>query len=254
MAAIYTPHFVKALLHSIKNALGIKAAKPENPQLHQAFFYGKSSGIQAQIFAVDCQEIAMDFTMAHPQNMDFTADGLQQVVGLGLKPPDQPNANASGLSSSNGLSRMSWPARADDSDLPDASMPEASMPDASVEDEVLEETRRQLCNVGDQPGVVQALAEVEAFKKTDDGELALAPNLRREVHCVHRNIGHPGLDIFVRALQNAGVQDHIVQWTKRYFRCPTCDALPRPNPARPGHLMRALEFNTVVGIDLCFWS
>ncbi|CAL1127455.1 unnamed protein product, partial [Cladocopium goreaui] len=211
MAAIYTPHFVKALLHGIKNALGIKAAKPQNPQLHQAFLYGKS-----------------------------------QVVGFGLEPPARPNAEASGLHPSNGLSRMVWPAAADDEDLPEAVVPEA------VDDEVLEETRRQLRNVGEQPGVSKALAKMEDFKKVDEGEFSLPPNLRREVHRVHRNLGHPGLDIFVRALQNAGVQEHIIQWTKRHFRCPTCDALPRPKPARPGHLMRALEFNTVVGIDLCF--
>ncbi|CAL1150714.1 unnamed protein product, partial [Cladocopium goreaui] len=249
MAAIYTPHFVKALLHGIKNALGIKAAKPQNPQLHQAFLYGKSIGIQAQIFAVDCQEANMDFAMAsnsHPQSLDFQADGLRQVVGFGLEPPARPNAEASGLHPSNGLSRMVWPAAADDEDLPEAVVPEA------VDDEVLEETRRQLRNVGEQPGVSKALAKMEDFKKVDEGEFSLPPNLRREVHRVHRNLGHPGLDIFVRALQNAGVQEHIIQWTKRHFRCPTCNALPRPKPARPGHLMRALEFNTVVGIDLCF--
>eukprot|EP00435_Cladocopium_sp_Y103_P070714 s172_g35.t2 len=178
--------------------------------------------------------------------MDFPADGLRQVVGLGLEPPARPTAEASGLDPSIGLSRMVWPAAADDEDMPEAVVPE------HVDDEVLEETRRQLRNVGDQPGVSKALAKVEDFKKVDEGEFSLAPNLRREVHRVHRNLGHPGLDIFVRALQNAGVQEHIIQWTKRHFRCPTCDAVPRPKPARPGHLMRALEFNTVVGIDLCF--
>ena len=146
MAAIYTPHFVKALLHGIKNALGIKAAKPQNPQLHQAFLYGKSIGIQAQIFAVDCQEVNVDFAMAsnsHPRSLDFQAVGLRQVVGFGLAPPARPNAEASGFQPSNGLSRMVWPAAADDEDLPEAVVPEV------VDDEVLEETRRQLRNVGE---------------------------------------------------------------------------------------------------------
>ena len=115
-----------------------------------------------------------------------------------------------------------------------------------------QEVRRRLRNIGDQPRVSSALEKVEDFQRTDEGEFSLAPALRREVHRVHRNLGHPALEIFVRALKNAGVRDDVISWAKNHFRCPTCEARPRPTPARPGHLMRALEFNTVVGIDLCF--
>eukprot|EP00435_Cladocopium_sp_Y103_P022132 s1863_g5.t1 len=243
MAAIYTPDFVKALVNGIKNALGIKAAKPNNQLLNQTYFFGKALGFEASIFANDCHEVDADCLEAygsHPHTLDFQAGGLLQEVGLGLDPPAQPSDEANGLSSSVGLSRMSWPVAADESAIDE------------VDDDLEEATRRQLRNVGDQPGVASALSKVEDFNKSDAGEFSLAPNLRREVHRVHRNLGHPGLDIFVRALKNAGVQDHIIQWTRRHFRCPTCDSLPRPKPARPGHLMRALEFNTVVGIDLCF--
>ena len=60
-------------------------------------------------------------------------------------------------------------------------------------------------------GVASALNRLEESRKINDGEFSLAPNLRREVHRVHRNLGHPGNEIFVRALQNAGVRDHIVE-------------------------------------------
>ena len=133
----------------------------------------------------------------------------------------------------------------------DAEAPEEG---EEVEDMVAE-ARRQMRHVGGQTGVARAMSRLEDFQRSDGGEFSLAPNLRRrEVHLVHRNLGHPGNAIFARAcaLQNAGVRDHIIEWTKKHFRCPTCDARPRPKPTRPGHLLRALEFNTVVGIDLCF--
>ena len=107
-------------------------------------------------------------------------------------------------------------------------------PEGGEEDEdIVAEARRQMRSVGEQPGIARALDRVEDFRKSDEGEFSLAPNLRREVHRVHRNLGHPGNEIFVRALQNAGVRDQIVEWTKKHFRCPTCDARPRPKPSRP---------------------
>ena len=118
--------------------------------------------------------------------------------------------------------------------------------------DVVEETRRQMRDIGDQPGVLRAMDNVEDFAKMGAGAFSLAPNLRREVHRVHRQLGHPGQEVFLRALWHAGVREDILNWARQHFQCPTCAARPRPTPSRPGHLMRALEFNMVVGIDLCF--
>ena len=243
-AAVYTPAFVKAVVNGIKEALGVKMPK-QPPELQQAFLFGKTLGAQAQIFAVDCLEVDAEVDLAYGLNGLYPElqEGQASTPAHGLLQPD-------GLRTAAGLER---------SDLPGSSTAnfpismDVDAPEEEADEDMVVEARRQMRLVGEQPGVANALEKMEDFQKTaDEGEFSLAPNLRREVHRVHRNLGHPGLEIFVRALQNAGVQDHIVAWTKRHFRCPTCDARPRPKPSRPGHLMRALEFNTVVGVDLCF--
>lgn len=264
-AAVYTPAFVKAVINGIKEALGFKMQKPQDQQLKQVFMCGRAIGLQAHLYAKDLQEVEAECIMAY---------GLSTTHGLGLDGSERPASSSSavGLSqlSSLGLSsaaRPSNPACKTKVTPPmqsfglqtawplsmDVEAPEApDEPNDPMDEDMVAEARRQMRDIGDQPGVSSALSKVEDFAKTDDGEFSLAPNLRREVHKVHRNLGHPGLEIFVRALQNAGVRDHIVAWTKRHFRCPTCEARPKPKPSRPGHLMRALEFNTVVGIDLVF--
>ena len=81
---------------------------------------------------------------------------------------------------------------------------------------------------------------------------ALPAPLRREVHRLHRNLGHPAKDVFVRALRRSGVRADILDWVKVHFRCPTRDARSNPSLGRPGHLTKALESNVVIGIDLIF--
>ena len=81
---------------------------------------------------------------------------------------------------------------------------------------------------------------------------ALPAPLRREVHRLHRNLGHPAKDVFVRALRHSGVRADILDLVKVHFRCPTRDARSNPSLGRPGHLTKALEFNVVIGIDLIF--
>eukprot|EP00435_Cladocopium_sp_Y103_P020466 s1075_g5.t1 len=243
-AAVYTPAFVKAVVNGVKEALGVKSPK-QPPELQQAFLFGKTLGAQAQIFAVDCLEVDAEVNMAYGLFGLYPdlQEGQASTPAHGLLQPD-------GLRTAAGLERSNQPGSST-AILP-LSM-DVDAPEEEADEDMVVEARRQMRLVGEQPGVANALEKMEDFQKTaNEGEFSLAPNLRREVHRVHRNLGHPGLEIFVRALQNAGVQDHIVAWTKRHFRCPICDARPRPKPSRPGHLMRALEFNTVVGVDLCF--
>ena len=137
---------------------------------------------------------------------------------------------------------MSWPTAVGE----ERDEEEEDMPDA------VSDLRRQLRTFEDNPRLQEAMEKVETFENVGVGAFALDPKLRKEVHRVHRNFGHPSREIFLRALRNLGVRDDILSWTKEHFRCSTCEARPRPSPARPGHLMRALEFNQVVGIDLCF--
>ena len=269
-AAIYTPSFVKALVNGIKEALGFKGDDRQPEALKQVFLFGKTLGVQARIYGQDCLEVDADVEMAY----GFSPAGLMQegqastaTGGLvqhdGFR--DAAQLPTDGLSQHDGFRNAarwssmepgnSWTSAPDNLDFSKAVLPlsmDVDAPEEDADEDMVAEARRQMRLVGEQQGVANALSKVEDFQKSNEGEFSLAPNLRREVHRVHRNLGHPSLEIFLRSLQNAGVQDHIVSWTKKHFKCPTCEARPRPKPARPGHLMRALDFNTVVGIDLCF--
>ena len=96
--------------------------------------------------------------------------------------------------------------------------------------------------------VQQALRELHLPQPPTDN--ILHPELRRELFRVHRNLGHPSLQVFVRALRHAGVKKEAVEWVKHHFRCDLCERKQQPSAHRPGKLQKAMEFNEVVGVDL----
>ena len=117
-------------------------------------------------------------------------------------------------------------------------------------DEVQRRARQELSGSQQplRPELAKAVEQVEDFSKHEaSGPFALPPNLRREVFRIHRQLGHPDNQVFARALKNAGASDAVVQWVRKFFRCPTCDSRQKPNSARPGHLTRGLDFNKVIG-------
>ena len=71
---------------------------------------------------------------------------------------------------------------------------------------------------------------------------------------LHRNLGHPDLQTFLRALRHAQAKPEVVEWTKKEFRCPICEASRKPSIPRPGHLVRSLEFNQTVGTDVVYFE
>ena len=221
-AAIYTPAFVKAILRGIKAALGIKADTNGLPP--EAVQKGKAMGQAAYLYAKDQVELEEEFQRSYATSSYPTEFGPLEE--------DQMNEYE--------------PTEVDPSDEPRAQMLEPPEHDA------VEDVRRELRRLEEQPRIAKALEKVDDFSKTDDGQFALAPALRREVHRLHRNLGHPAPELFLRALKNSGVRSEILRWTKDHFRCATCASRAKPSPARPGHLMRSLEFNQVVGVDLCF--
>ncbi|CAE7779821.1 unnamed protein product, partial [Symbiodinium necroappetens] len=81
----------------------------------------------------------------------------------------------------------------------------------------------------------------------------MAPDTRREVYRLHRNLGHPDKRTFLRAMRHAGVKVEVLQYIKDEFSCPICSRRQRPSSHRPGHLSREMSFNEVVGIDLIFF-
>ena len=81
----------------------------------------------------------------------------------------------------------------------------------------------------------------------------LAPDLKREVYRIHRNLGHPERASFARALKHAGAREDVLKYVKQEFECPICCARKRPASHRPAHVVRAMPFNDVLGVDLIFY-
>lgn len=129
--------------------------------------------------------------------------------------------------------------------------------DDDIEDPVMERARKEIRAIGDRPQVQQLSKNVKAMSKDlsdESGETALPPNLRREVYRLHRNLGHPDPAAFIRALRHAGAKPEVIQWVKYHFECPVCASKRKPNLPRPGHLVRSLQFNDIVGIDTLFFD
>ena len=125
----------------------------------------------------------------------------------------------------------------EEAELEDALAPEANVRvenNAADEDEIV---------------VGQELRELQPMnQRQEPGELH--PTLRREVYRLHRNLGHPNKQSFLRALRHAGVKEEVLAWVKNGFHCPLCERNQKSNPHRPGHLQKNMTFNQVVGIDL----
>ena len=114
-------------------------------------------------------------------------------------------------------------------------------------DPVLRRAQRELRPLGEGPEAQQRASEIRG-----DHNPQLAPDLRRELYRLHRNLGHPDHQAFIRALKHAGAREEVISWAKTSFRCPLCEGQRKPSAPRPGHLARALEFNMVVGVDTFF--
>ena len=78
----------------------------------------------------------------------------------------------------------------------------------------------------------------------------LHPEMRRELFRVHRNLGHPSRQVMTRALRHAGAKKEVIEFVKHHFRCDLCDRKQLPSSHRPSKLQTAMEFNSVVGIDI----
>ncbi|CAE7497850.1 MOD1, partial [Symbiodinium microadriaticum] len=120
-------------------------------------------------------------------------------------------------------------------------------------DEAVQEVRRGLRPITASEQVIRAMKEVDDFRMHEEsGKYSLHPPLRRELFKVHRNLGHPAKDVFLRALKHSGTREDVLQWTKEHFRCPLCEASRRPSSARPAHLAKTLQFNAIMAIDLFY--
>ena len=141
--------------------------------------------------------------------------------------------------------------RQDEDSDHDVDMPLRSNDDDELEDAMEYEPDYEVDE--DEKVVEKELRDMDVPKASNaEGRVVLAPDVRREVYRIHRNLGHPNLQTFLRALRHAGVKAEILRWVKSDCRCPICETKRKPASQRPAHLSRSLEFNEVVGVDIFF--
>ncbi|CAJ1416610.1 unnamed protein product [Effrenium voratum] len=126
--------------------------------------------------------------------------------------------------------------------------------DDEEKDPAMRNAAQQLQPVGETPSLQRAAKQIDSLRNHEDGQWSLAPDLRRELYRLHRNLGHPDNQTFVRALNHANAKSEVIEWTKKFFNCPLCEGRRKPTAPRPGYLARNLPFNEVVGVDTFFYK
>ena len=247
-AAVYTPSFVKALVAGIKAALGIAPTKKTTAETLQWFQWGQAMGHLVYDYARETAALDDEVSELYG-TIDYVHDvETEETYGKFIGSPGQPPRGDQFPEGCPGKKVTAWALQ----NAQEANRLGSTLPEEEDNFDAVQELRQNMRQLDDQPRIAEALKKVETFQSMDDGNFSLPPHLRREVHKIHRNLGHPALEIFVRALRNSGAKQEVLSWTKHHFRCPTCDARPRVSPQRPGHLHRAMEFNSVIGLDLVF--
>ena len=126
--------------------------------------------------------------------------------------------------------------------------------DDEEKDPAMRNAAQQLQPVGETPSLQRAAKQIDSLRNHEDGQWSLAPDLRRELYRLHRNLGHPDNQTFVRALNHANAKSEVIEWTKKFFNCPLCEGRRKPTAPQPGYLARNLPFNEVVGVDTFFYK
>ena len=75
--------------------------------------------------------------------------------------------------------------------------------------------------------------------------------LENLVQRAHEQLGHPGIDKFVRILRLGGASDEAIQ-IARDLECSTCQRTKTPSTPRKSAMPPSADFNQTIGIDLFF--
>ena len=78
-------------------------------------------------------------------------------------------------------------------------------------DPVMERTKNQLRPLAESDQLQQQAQDASEHTRKD-GRLTIPAELRREVFRLHRNLGHPDLQTFLRALRHAQAKPEVVEW------------------------------------------
>ena len=234
LAAQYTTAFVRAVLQGLRHHLqgrGIDYVHVSQAPMNlpdelqsKANYYAKS---MAQPVADYIQEEPSFQYDLYFVDYHFTAFPAHRILGEQA----QADLPSRGASSSHSAPLDARPLRA-----------------PAGADPVLEKAKHEIRPLAES-GEVQELAQDLSQTRSTS---SLAPDLRREVSRLHRNLGHPAQDSFFRALKHANVKPEVLDYVKRHFTCPICLQHQKPKTPRPGHLAQALRFNEIVGVDVLF--
>ena len=77
--------------------------------------------------------------------------------------------------------------------------------------------------------------------------------LRKDIHRIHRNLGHASADQLEKLFRDANVSDDAISAPK-HFLCDACDRLKRPTSKRRVAVNHAGTFNDIVSMDVNFWK
>ena len=83
-------------------------------------------------------------------------------------------------------------------------------------------------------------------------QAAVTSEDKAKIEKMHKNLGHPSLDSFVRFLRAGRVREEVVRWTIKEFKCSTCQAHALPKAPRPAVVPKCYRPGVAVGIDLFY--
>ena len=230
-AAKYTPLFIKAILKGLRENLQKQGILP--CVQHSYFCQDFNPDVARAGFNLGAwiSQMCMHF-LKREGRINVLFEKHEQLLAQGLGPKDPQLDSALGIYAMPTIDEESILEEEMWDDIPKAASKRLTVPQKIVK----------------QP---EGWAKLEEKAKSAQGigPFEIPPEIRREVMRVHVNLFHaPKLEL-LRALKHAGVKPSILRWVKDHFTCPTCEAAPQPNPARPALIPRVLTFNKIVGID-----
>ena len=86
-------------------------------------------------------------------------------------------------------------------------------------------------------------------QRAKEGYYSLPAEMRSEVLRLHRALAHIRAVDLARILRDAGARLEVVEWTKKFFKCPVGEARHKPGLPRISSARHNWEFNKVVGLD-----
>ena len=103
----------------------------------------------------------------------------------------------------------------------------------------------QLVPIGEGDNIQKAADKIDAWQRAETAMVS-----RREPSTSKPWTPRP---TSLRARRHANAEEEVINWAKRYFNCPLCEARQKLTLPRPSHLVRQMDFNQVVGIGTFFY-